>query len=81
MPPADNLFNQPGVTSATSELDGYFVMLKHLEEGKHAPYRRGLHIRAGCGILGGHNSKSQRRRRGLTFGAGAWCAERSLGPL
>jgi hypothetical protein len=35
MPAADNLFNKPGMTSATSELDGYFVMLKPLPKGKH----------------------------------------------
>jgi len=35
MPATDNLFNQPGVTSATSELDGYFVMLKPLAQGQH----------------------------------------------
>jgi hypothetical protein len=35
MPPEDNLFNQPGVTSAGSELDGYFVILKPLRPGKY----------------------------------------------
>lgn len=38
MPATDNLFNKPGVTSATSELDGYFVMLRPLPKGKYVIY-------------------------------------------
>jgi hypothetical protein len=35
MPASDNLLNLPGVTSGTSVLDGYFVILRPLPKGQH----------------------------------------------
>jgi hypothetical protein len=41
MPSSDNFLHLPGVASATSELDGYFVMLQPLPKGQHVIHSGG----------------------------------------